>query len=264
MEQTLTQPVDHLVEIEGSVATVTLNRPALYNAVHFAMLQSLHATFAALESDERVRAIVFTGAGKAFCAGQGLDGNSGIDTPQGVRRAVIEGFNPLILKLLTLEKPIVAAVNGVAAGAGMGLALACDFRFVATSASFTTAFAKIGLVPDSGVSYLLPRLVGYARTIELTMLSEKIDAQRADALGLVTKLVDDDVRAAAHAFAKTLAAGPRSLGYIKRELVHNGLGDVRAALMLEADIQTEAAATEDFAEGIEAFRTKRSPLFRGR
>jgi 2-(1,2-epoxy-1,2-dihydrophenyl)acetyl-CoA isomerase len=173
-------------------------------------------------------------------------------------------YNPLIVKLLTIEKPVIAAVNGVAAGAGMGIACACDFRIVAQTASFTTAFVKIGLVPDSGLSFTLPRIVGYANALELCMLSEKIDAARADALGLCTRVVPvERCLEEAQSLAATLARGPHSLGLIKRELARNGLGDVQAALAYEGHLQTIAGATNDFAEGLAAFAAKRTPAFRG-
>src|SRR6202048_4980658 len=185
MARTITEPVQHSVAVTDGVATVTFNRPQAYNALTADLIESLIATLGALERDAAVRAIVITGEGKAFCAGQALDDprvmNAKLATDIAV--TVERRYNPLILALLTMEKPVIAAVNGVAAGAGMGIACACDFRIVAESASFTTAFVKIGLVPDSGTSFTLPRIVGYAKALELCMLSEKIDAARADALG---------------------------------------------------------------------------------
>lgn len=262
----MTERVDHLLAIDGAVATITLDRPAAYNALTAALLRSLLATLVELERNAAVRALVITGTGKGFCAGQALDDIETLKpgAKPDFHAAVVRGFNPVMYKLLTLEKPIVAAVNGVAAGAGMGLALACDFRYVAPSASFTTAFSKIGLVPDSGVSFMLPHMVGYGRALELCMLSEKISAARANELGLVTKLgANGNVLAEAQVFAATLATGPRSLGLIKRQLAHNALGAFGSALAYEAEMQGVAGETADFAEGLAAFVQKRTPLFSG-
>jgi 2-(1,2-epoxy-1,2-dihydrophenyl)acetyl-CoA isomerase len=266
MERTMSPPVDHGVTIAEGVATVAFARPQAYNALTADLLESLLGTFKALERDASVRAIVVTGEGKGFCAGQALDDPKTLP-PGGaadLASTVERRYNPFILKLLTIEKPVIAAVNGVAAGAGMGIACACDFRIVADTASFTTAFVKIGLVPDSGLSFTLPRIVGYAVALELCMLSEKIDAARASSLGLCTRVVPAErCLEEAQTLAATLARGPQSLGLIKRELARNGLGDIQAALAYEAHLQTIAGATADFAEGLAAFTSKRAPEFRG-
>jgi 2-(1,2-epoxy-1,2-dihydrophenyl)acetyl-CoA isomerase len=257
---------EHRLDIAGAVATITLDRPAAYNAVTGKLLRSLALTLDEVTRDPALRAVVVTGSGNGFCAGQALDDPDLIHdgSPTDMYTAVVEGFNPVIQALLTLEKPVVAAVNGVAAGAGFGIALACDFRIVAQTATFTTAFAKIGLVPDSGVSLLLPRMIGYARAMELCMLSGKVDAAGAQALGLATELVPfAEVVTRAQAFAGQLAAGPKALGLIKRELARNALGDITAALRCEAEIQSIAGETSDAREGIRAFGAKRAPLFAG-
>jgi 2-(1,2-epoxy-1,2-dihydrophenyl)acetyl-CoA isomerase len=259
-------PVDHRVDVDGGVATITLDRPQAYNAMTADLLESLLATLKGIERDRSVRAIVLTGAGKAFCAGQALDDARTLphDRSHELFSTIERRYNPLIVALMTSEKPVIAAVNGVAAGAGFSIACACDFRIVADTASFTTAFVKIGLVPDSAMSFTLPRIVGYAKALELCLLSDKVDAQRADALGLCTKVVPaDQVVAEAQQLAARFARGPRSLGLIKRELLRNGLGDLRAAVEYELQLQSIAGATADFAEGLAAFAAKRAPDFRG-
>jgi 2-(1,2-epoxy-1,2-dihydrophenyl)acetyl-CoA isomerase len=258
--------VDHRVETSEGVATITLDRPQAYNAMTADLLESLLATFKRLERDATVRAIVLTGAGKAFCAGQALDDVRTLppNGPHELFNTIERRYGPLIVAIMTSEKPVIAAVNGVAAGAGFSIACACDFRIVAETASFTTAFVKIGLVPDSAMSFTLPRLIGYAKALELCLLSDKVDAQRADALGLCTKVVPAEaVVAEAQQLAARFARGPRSLGLIKRELLRNGLGDLRAALDYELQLQSVAGATSDFAEGLAAFAAKRAPDFRG-
>jgi 2-(1,2-epoxy-1,2-dihydrophenyl)acetyl-CoA isomerase len=259
-------PIEHLVAIDAGVATVTLNRPAAYNALTADLLESLLVTFSALRDDPAVRAIVFTGAGKGFCSGQALNDRRSLpDANADISVAVVERYNPLLETLITFEKPIVAAINGVVAGAGLGLALACDFRIVADDAVFTTAFVKIGLACDAGTTLLLPKIAGYAAALELCLTGERFDAQRANALGLVTRLVAAGSAASeADAFARQFAAGPASLAFVKRELVRNGLGDVRAALAFEAEMQSLAGKTGDFREGLAAFGAKRPPVFRGR
>ena len=268
MEGTLTS--EHRVEIGDGVATIFLDRQAQYNALTATLLEALTKTFSELERDDAVRAVVLTGAGKAFCSGQSLDdpalgsSNGKID----IRKAVASRYNPLLRKILTIEKPVIAAVNGVAAGAGMGIALACDLRFASESASFTTAFVRIGLVPDSAMSFLLPRLIGYGRAMEAILLSEKIDSKRAYELGIVNRVYPlEQLLGEAQTVAKQLAAGPRALGYAKRELVGNvfgGAAGIDDALLYEAEMQAISGGTSDFDEGLAAFREKRPPHFMGR
>lgn len=259
---------EHRVAIEKGVATITLARPAQYNALTATMLEALTKAFADLERDKTVRAIVLTGEGKGFCSGQSLDDpalvgeNGTID----ILRAVEARYNPLLRKMLVLEKPILAAINGPAAGAGMGIALACDLRFAAENASFSTAFVRIGLVPDSGLSFLLPRVIGYGRAMEAILLSEKITAQRAFEIGLVNRVcTSDDLLAETQAVAADLARGPRSLGLAKRELAYNTFvaRGIDEALRYEAEMQAIAGETGDFSEGLAAFREKRPPNFSG-
>jgi 2-(1,2-epoxy-1,2-dihydrophenyl)acetyl-CoA isomerase len=260
---------DLLVSIDDShrVATLTLNRPASLNALTAELLDELLATLRQLERDDRVRALLITGAGKAFCAGQALDDDATLrpDGTADLRGTIERRYAPLVLALRAIEKPIVAAINGIAAGAGMGLALACDLRIAASSASFTTAFAKIGLVADSGLSYLLPRFVGFAKALELVLLSERVMSDEALRLGLVTRVVADaDLLAQAKELTATLAAGPRALGMMKAQFNRTSLNGLQAALCDEAAAQEQAGATRDFAEGVRAFTEKRRPAFEGR
>ena len=263
MEPSTSAPIEHRVERAGAVATITLDRPHAYNALTADLLDSLLVTLRALERDAAIGAIVLTGAGKGFCSGQALNDARTLAAGIGsIGTAVVERYNPVMLALLQSAKPIVAAINGVVTGAGLGLALASDLRIAADDAVFSTGFAKIGLAADAGVSVLLPHIVGYGRALELTLLGERFDASRAYAIGLVTKVVPrDELARAAGDLATQLAAGPASLGIIKREFVRNGLGDVAAALQREAMSQNVAGRTADAREGIAAFSEKRAPSF---
>jgi 2-(1,2-epoxy-1,2-dihydrophenyl)acetyl-CoA isomerase len=252
---------------DGGVLTLTLNRPERLNSLDTPLLESLRAGFEEAAGDDTVRAVVLTGAGRAFCAGADLAQPSlqGRGAGDSVRAHLRDLYAPLITLMRSLDKPVLAAVNGVAAGAGMSLALACDLRIAAESASFLQAFVRIGLVPDAGSTYFLPRLVGMGRAMELALLGERIPAADALAAGLVNRVVPDAAFAeAAASLAAQLAAGPRSLGMIKRALYASEAGDLAAQLDREAELQALAAQTTDFAEGVTAFLEKRPARFTGR
>ncbi|HLU45144.1 MAG TPA: enoyl-CoA hydratase-related protein [Natronosporangium sp.] len=259
----MTEPL--LVTRDGAVATVTLNRPDSLNSLNVALKEGLAARLTELGADPQVRAVVLTGAGRAFSAGQDLrehaDALATSDTPlDTVRRH----YNPLVLALAELPKPVVAAVNGTAAGAGAGLALLADFRIGGPSTKFLMAFANVGLAADTGISWSLPRLVGHARATELLMLAEPVSAAQAYQLGLLTRLTDDDARVLpeAMALATRLAAGPTvAYGQIKRELAGDGLA---AALEREAQAQETCGDTADHRDATAAFLSKQRPTFQGR
>ncbi len=257
-----------LVATEGAVRQLTLNRPSALNsftaALHAELLQALNDAAA----DGAVRAVVITGAGRGFCAGQDLNDPAMVDTGQGLDvGAVIERhYRPLALRVRSMPVPVVAAVNGVAAGAGANLALCCDLVVAARSASFIQAFGKIGLVPDCGGSWLLPRLVGRARALGLAMLGDKLSAEEAQRIGLIWQCVDDaELPAAATGLAQRLAALPsRALAETRRVLDEAGTTDLAGALTLEAQAQRELGSAPDFAEGVAAFKARRTPIFKDR
>ena len=257
-----------LLDIAGAVATVTLNRPDKLNAFNEAMHGELACALDRIEDDGAVRAVLLTGAGRGFCAGQDLgdrvmgEGQEPIDLGETLERF----YNPLIRRIRRLERPVVCAVNGVAAGAGANLALACDIVLAGRSAAFIQAFCRIGLVPDSGGTWFPPRLVGRARATGLAMLGEPLPAERAEAWGLIWRCVDDaQLIEEARALARHLATQPtRGLGLIKRALNASPGNDLDVQLDLERDLQREAGRTEDYREGARAFLEKRRPAFKGR
>jgi 2-(1,2-epoxy-1,2-dihydrophenyl)acetyl-CoA isomerase len=257
-----------LLELAGGVATITLNRPDKLNAFNGAMHGELATALDRIEADVAVRALLLTGAGRAFCAGQDLgDRVMGEgDAPPDLGDTLDRLYNPLVRRLRRLERPVVAAVNGVAAGAGANLALACDLVLAARSARFIQAFCKLGLVPDSGGTYVLPRLVGPARAMALALLGEPVPAEQAAAWGLIWRVVDDDrLQGEATALARQLATQPtRGLGLIKRALNASAANTLDEQLDLERDLQREAGRTEDYREGVRAFLEKRPAVFRGR
>lgn len=250
-----------MYEAAGGVAVITLNRPETLNAFNRQLHKELLAALDQAGSDPAVRAVVLTGAGKAFCSGQDLaDVPEKPDFAEIVRRY----YNPLFLRIQRLEKPVLAAINGVAAGAGMSLALACDLRIAHEKATFTTAFARVGLVPDTGISYLLPRLVGPTRAMELCLFADRIDAPAALEMGLVNRVAPaDEFEATWREWAGRLARGPRSQGYIKRLLGHSYSATLEEQLEQEAWFQGLAGASADGQEGIRAFVEKRPPAFKG-
>ena len=252
--------------VSDGVSTITLNRPEVLNSVNRAMSQALQAALAAAARDPSVRAVLLTGAGRGFCAGQDLSeavpaGGAPLDLGDHVRAT----WNPIVRAIRTLEKPVVCAVNGVAAGAGANMAFACDIVYASRDASFVQSFAKIGLIPDSGGTFLLPRLVGLQRATAMTMLAGKITAAQALEWGLVIEVCDAaELLPKARATAVHLATQPtRALGLIKRGF-NRSLGvDLDTQLEFEEELQREAGRSSDFAEGVRAFLEKRPPKFTG-
>jgi 2-(1,2-epoxy-1,2-dihydrophenyl)acetyl-CoA isomerase len=261
-EQTDQPPV--LVDRRDGFRVVTLNRPQRLNAFTEAMHLALRAALAEAEADDGCGALLITGAGRAFCSGQDLaDRLPGSGPPRDLGASLDALYNPLVRRLRALPFPVVAAVNGTAAGAGASLALHCDIVLAARSARFVQAFAKIGVVPDAGGSWLLPRLVGTARARGLALTAEPLAAETAAAWGLIWKAVDDDrLIAEAEALCTKFAAGPRlGLSLIKRALDAAEGNDLDAQLDLERDLQREAGFCPDYAEGVRAFVEKRAPNF---
>jgi 2-(1,2-epoxy-1,2-dihydrophenyl)acetyl-CoA isomerase len=252
-----------LVEIRLGYRVITLNRPERLNALTVEMADALMAALASAQADPDCHAVLLTGAGRAFCAGQDL--NAIVDMPAAEIGALLDHYNPLVERLRDLPIPVVCAVNGVAAGAGANLVLACDIVVAAKSASFVQAFAKIGLIPDCGGTWFLPHLVGMARARALAMLAEPLSAETAAAWGLIWQAVDDErLSAAAHALTARLATGPGvALGLIKQALDQSSANELKQQLGLERRLQEEAAANPDHAEGVRAFLEKRPPSFRG-
>jgi 2-(1,2-epoxy-1,2-dihydrophenyl)acetyl-CoA isomerase len=251
-------------DVADAVATIVLDRPEALNSLTVPLKEELLAAFREAGRDGAVRAVILTGAGRAFCAGQDLRERLEPDAaplPVEIR----ERYNPLIRAMRRLEKPIVGAINGVAAGAGASLAFACDVRIAAEGASFVLAFGRVGLIPDSGLTWLLPRLVGLARAFELALLNEPLSATDAERLGLVSTVVPADrLVDEARGLAVRLAAGaPRAIGLTKRALNRSLETDLESALEYEAFLQGIAGRTADHAEGLRAFLEKRPPRFTG-
>ncbi|MCW5921221.1 MAG: enoyl-CoA hydratase/isomerase family protein [Saprospiraceae bacterium] len=254
-----------LFSVENGVARIAFNRPQVFNSMNHAMRQEILEALAVCEQDTAIRAVYVTGNGKAFCAGEDLQEVTDPNGPS-LTEIISTGYNPIVLKIRNIGKPVVAAVNGVAAGAGANIALACDIAVATQSASFTQAFSKIGLVPDSGGTWTLPRLVGLQRAAALMMLSDKITASEAAAFGMIWRVFPDESFAAdSWQLAETLAQMPtKGLAYTKHLLNHTFSNDFSAQLALEDKFQTAAGETEDYREGVAAFLEKRKPVFKGR
>jgi 2-(1,2-epoxy-1,2-dihydrophenyl)acetyl-CoA isomerase len=256
-----------LVDLHPGYRVVTLNRPQRLNAFTEDMHRALRAALEEAERDPECRALLISGAGRGFCAGQDLNDRLAKPGEKVVLGVALEQFyNPLVRKLRALPFPVIAAVNGVAAGAGCNIALACDIVLAAKSATFVQAFAKLGLVPDSGGTWFLPRLIGPARARGLALLAEPLPADKAESWGLIWKCVpDEELMGEAGKLCVHFASAPTfGLGLIKRALDSSEMNDLATQLDLERDFQREAGATPDYAEGVRAFVEKRPAKFTGR
>lgn len=254
-------------EIAAGVATLTLNRPDKLNSFTQAMHLEVREALAQLRADKSVRVLLLTGAGRGFCAGQDLGdravapGGDAVDLGESVEKF----YAPLVLALRELPMPVICAVNGVAAGAGANLALACDIVLAAKSASFIEAFCKLGLIPDTGGTWHLPRLIGHARATGLAMLGEKLSAERAEQWGLIWKAVpDEELMNEAMAMAKHFASAPtKGLAFTKRALQASYGNTLADQLKLEGEMMRELGYSHDYREGVDAFINKRAPNFKG-
>lgn len=251
-------------KIESGVMSITLNRPDKFNSFNREMALALIAALDQANDDKAVRAVLLTGNGKAFCAGQDLAEAMDKNGP-GIERIVHEHYNPIILRLRKLQKPIVCAVNGVAAGAGANIALACDVVFAGKAASFIQAFSKIGLIPDSGGTYFLPKLIGFGKASALMMLGDKVSATDAEQMGMIYKAVEDEkLMETALQTAQTLAKMPTKGIALTKKLLNEGTNNtLEQQLHREKEEQIIAAGTYDYNEGVNAFLEKRQANFKG-
>ncbi len=251
-------------EKQNGVATVTLNRPQALNAFVPQMNKEVLEALKEGERDSEVRCFVITGAGRAFCAGQDLKGR----TPEqkgSLGASLREKYNPMIRQIRQTEKIVIAAVNGVAAGAGCNLALACDLRVASEDAKFIQSFVRVGLAPDSGGSFILPRLVGLSKAMELLLLGDTVDAHEAQRIGLVARVFKpEQFSSSTKEIAERVARAPRGIGLIKRAVNHAILPQLETDLDYEASLQEIAGRSADYDEGVRAFLEKRAPLFTGK
>ncbi len=249
----------------GAIEKITLNRPDKYNAFVRGMALELQKKLDECSSDKTIRCIIISGSGKAFCAGQDLKEATDPKGPE-IEEIVRAHYNPIIKKIREIETPVIAAVNGVAAGAGANIALACDIVVAAKSASFIQAFSKIGLIPDSGGTYFLPRLIGIQKAAALMMTGEAVSAEKAETLGMIYAVYEDsEFETSAIKLANTISSMPtKGLGYTKKLLSQTFNNSLEEQLSLEAETQALSASSKDHQEGIKAFMEKRTPQFTGK
>ena len=255
-----------LIKIENQVAYITLNRPDVFNSFNREMALLLQSILDDCEYNNEVRSIVITGNGKAFCAGQDLKEVTSSELNPGFKKILEEHYNPIITRIKSINKPIIAAVNGVAAGAGANIALSCDLVVASNKASFIQAFSKIGLIPDSGGTFFLPRLIGFQKATALMMLGDKVTAEEAEELGMIFKVISSEsFNEEVEKLAVKLANMPtKALGLIKELLNKSITNTLEQQLELEGKLQIEAALSEDYTEGVNAFMEKRKPIFKGK
>ena len=258
-----------IYEKSEGIATITLNRPDVLNAVNEKMGLELLDALRTAERDDEVRCVIITGKGRAFCAGEDIQAlrgeyERGEDPKLGER--LLYKYNPIIMRIRRMQKPVIAAVNGAAAGAGAGIAYSCDIRVAADSAKFLQAFIRVGLAPDSGTSYFLPRLAGFAKALELSLTGDELTSQDAERFGLVSKVVPaEQLMATARKLALRLAAGPtKAIGLTKRALDKSISSDLETVLQYESYLQEIAGTTSDHIEAVKAFFEKRRPTFKGK
>lgn len=254
-----------ITALNNGVYKITLNRPEVYNSFNKAMALSLQKELDYCAQNEEIRTIIITGSGKAFCAGQDLAEATDPNGPE-LESIVREHYNPIILKIRLLEKPIIAAVNGVAAGAGANIALACDLTIAHENAAFIQAFSKIGLIPDSGGTYFLPRIIGVQKALALMLTGDKITAKDAEELNMIYKCIsDEEFENVTTKLAEKLALMPtRAFGLTKKAVNQSLNNSLEEQLNLEEKLQTEAGKTKDFQEGVQAFLEKRKAKFKGK
>jgi 2-(1,2-epoxy-1,2-dihydrophenyl)acetyl-CoA isomerase len=254
-----------LLKIENQIAFISLNRPDVFNSFNKEMAFLMQETLDICANNNDVRAIVITGNGKAFCAGQDIGEITNPELNPGFRKILDDHYNPIIMKIRTIEKPIIGAINGVAAGAGANIALACDIVLASENASFIQAFSKIGLIPDSAGTFFLPRLIGLQKATALMMLGDKVSAIEAEKMGMVFKVFPTETfEEEVNKMAFTLANMPtKALGLTKRLLNNSITNNLEQQLQLESDLQIESAESNDYREGVAAFIEKRKPIFKG-